>query len=308
MAKYRKVDPRIWNDAKFRGLSDDGKLVFFFLLTHPNTTALGAMRGTIPGLAAEIGWTEKAFREAFREALSKGMAKHDEEASFFWLPNFMKYNRPESPNVVKAWVNSVDNLPECNLLYQAITAACECAESLGKAFVKALPKDFGKSMPYQEQEQEQEQEYKEDLRSSVGQDSPTPSTPVPYAAIVSKLNEVCGCQFKADSQATRRHIKARWNEGWRLPDFEAVIRAKHEEWATDAKMCAFLRPETLFGTKFESYLQLARNGRSSPVSDSTAPTEAEQAEWLRKIKAARAESERKEREKTERIANAAPSQ
>ena len=158
MAKYRKVDPRIWNDAKFRLLSDHGKLVFFFLLTHPNMTPLGAMRGTIPGLAAEIGWTDKAFREAFREAFKEGMILHDEKAFFFWLPNFMKYNRPESPNVVKAWLGSVDSLPECNLLYRAITAACECAEGLGKAFTEALPKDFAKGMPYQEQEQEQEQE------------------------------------------------------------------------------------------------------------------------------------------------------
>lgn len=28
MARYRKVDPRIWNDAKFRALNDQGKLSF----------------------------------------------------------------------------------------------------------------------------------------------------------------------------------------------------------------------------------------------------------------------------------------
>lgn len=155
MAKYRKVDPRIWNDAKFMGLSDGGKLVFFFLLTHPNMTALGAMRGTIPGLAAEIGWTEEAFREAFREAFQQGMVLHDEKAFFFWLPNFMKYNRPESPNVVKAWVGSIDSLPECELLSKVISAACDHAKGLGKAFAEALPEAFAKSMPYQEQEQEQ---------------------------------------------------------------------------------------------------------------------------------------------------------
>lgn len=143
------------------------------------------------------------------------------------------------------------------------------------------------------------------FQTSVGQPCPTPPTqvepepekpsrrdPVPYAQIVGLLNEVCGCQYKATSQATRRHIKARWNEGWRLPDFEAVIRSKFGEWGGDGKMCVFLRPETLFGNKFESYLQLARNGRASPVSDSNAPTEAEQREWLRKIKEKRAERER----------------
>jgi len=52
------------------------------LLTHPHMTAVGAMRATIQGLAAEIGWSEKAFREAFGEGLKKGMVKVDFEASF----------------------------------------------------------------------------------------------------------------------------------------------------------------------------------------------------------------------------------
>ena len=60
------MDPRIWNDAKFRDLSDNAKLVFFMLLTHPNMTALGAMRATVAGLAEEMGWEPEAFREAFR--------------------------------------------------------------------------------------------------------------------------------------------------------------------------------------------------------------------------------------------------
>ena len=80
MARYRKVDSRIWNDAKFRALSDKGKLTFFMLLTHPNMTALGGMRTTISGLAEELGWPVEVFRDAFREALQKGMAKHDQRA------------------------------------------------------------------------------------------------------------------------------------------------------------------------------------------------------------------------------------
>ena len=80
MAKYRKVDPRIWNDEKFRSLSKDGKLVFFFLLTHPYQTSLGAMRGTLRGLAAELGLSDKAFCKAFQESLSQGMVMFDSKA------------------------------------------------------------------------------------------------------------------------------------------------------------------------------------------------------------------------------------
>lgn len=159
MGKYRKIDPRIWNDSKFRSLSDAGKLTFFFLLTHPHMTALGAMRSSIPGLAAEIGWTEKAFTKAFSEALSKGMIKHDRKASFVWLPNFLKYNGPESPNVVKAWSKSIDLLPECNLQISVIAEAKRHTESLSEAFSEALPDIFSKNMPYKEQEQEQDKTF-----------------------------------------------------------------------------------------------------------------------------------------------------
>lgn len=173
MAKYRKVDPRIWNDRKFMSMSNDGKLAFFYLLTHPNMTALGAMRASVPGLAAEIGWKLEAFREAFREALVQGMVLHDEKASMVWLPNFLKYNKPESPNVVKAWAGSLDLLPECDLLLDVISKACDCANGASKGFAEALPEAFRealakpclKTMPIQEQEQEQEQ-YKQPLSDS----------------------------------------------------------------------------------------------------------------------------------------------
>jgi hypothetical protein len=92
VSRYRKIDPRIWNDAKFRDLSDRGKLAFLFILTHPHMTSLGAMRGSLSGLATELGWSEKAFREAFGEALAKGMLEHGEKASFVGVPNFLRYN------------------------------------------------------------------------------------------------------------------------------------------------------------------------------------------------------------------------
>lgn len=101
-------------------------------------------------------------------------------------------------------------------------------------------------------------------QESPPQEAPKPD-PVPYARIIEHLNQKCGCQYKASSQTTRSHIKARWNEGFRFDDFTAVIDFKFAEWASDEKMCRFIRPQTLFGTKFESYLIAAKktevNGR-----------------------------------------------
>lgn len=77
------------------------------------------------------------------------------------------------------------------------------------------------------------------------------------------LNERCGTSFRANSEATKRLIRARWSEGFRVDDFRKVIDSKASEWGNDQKMRQYLRPQTLFGTKFEGYLNqgsVARGG------------------------------------------------
>jgi len=165
LSRYRKVDPRVWNDEKFRALSNRGKLVFFMLLTHPAMTALGAMRSSVAGLADELGWPIEAFRDAFDDILNQDMVEIDPKACLIALPNFVRYNRPESPNVVTAWINSLDLLPECELLERVVQRAESVVEGMGLSFRKAFADAFGKPMPYQEQEQEQEQEQKKTPRT-----------------------------------------------------------------------------------------------------------------------------------------------
>lgn len=177
MGRYRKIDTRIWNDAKMRDLSLYGKLVFLFILTHPNMTALGAMRATVTGMASELeslpealpkGFPEgftKGFPEAFSEACRKGMVRHDARACFVACPNFIKYNPPESPNVVKSWAGCLDMIPECSerdAHFEGVERLVKgfpkgFQKAFAEAFPKGLPKGLPKSMPNQEQEQEQEQ-------------------------------------------------------------------------------------------------------------------------------------------------------
>ena len=78
---------------------------------------------------------------------------------------------------------------------------------------------------------------------------------IPYQEIVEYLNQKCDTSFRADSTKTRAMIKARYNQKFTLDDFKKVIDAKYEQWHGNDEMARFLRPETLFGSKFESYLQ-----------------------------------------------------
>ena len=72
--------------------------------------------------------------------------------------------------------------------------------------------------------------------------------------IIEYLNLKTNKHFKYNSNNTIKHIKARLNEGYKLEDFKKVIDIKTNEWLNDKKMNQYLCPDTLFGTKFEKYL------------------------------------------------------
>ena len=71
--------------------------------------------------------------------------------------------------------------------------------------------------------------------------------------IINYLNDRCNTHYKSTSKDTVKHIKARLNDGFTEDDFYTVIDKKADEWI-GTEQEKFLRPMTLFGTKFESYL------------------------------------------------------
>jgi uncharacterized phage protein (TIGR02220 family) len=83
-----------------------------------------------------------------------------------------------------------------------------------------------------------------------------------YISIISYLNEKAGTKYKATTGKTKTAIHARLSEGFTLEDFKVVIDKKCAEWL-GTEFEKFLRPETLFGTKFEGYLNAkVTNGRN----------------------------------------------
>lgn len=71
--------------------------------------------------------------------------------------------------------------------------------------------------------------------------------------IVDYLNQRTGKNYRHSSRATKDKIRARLNEGYTVDEFKRVIDVKAAEWM-GTEQEKYLRPETLFGTKFEGYL------------------------------------------------------
>lgn len=102
---------------------------------------------------------------------------------------------------------------------------------------------------------------------SRAEDSPTEHPEqADVTEIVEYLNQAAGTSYKPNTPKTVRSIKARMKEGFTVDNFKTVIDKKVSEWAkTD--MQKYLRPETLFGTKFEGYLnQQIIKGKAPPGS------------------------------------------
>lgn len=92
---------------------------------------------------------------------------------------------------------------------------------------------------------------------------------IPYPEIINYLNVQTGKSFKSGTQSSKKLIKARWNEGYRLEDFKKVIDNKVIDWTgktfDDGSPAEnYLQPTTLFGGKFETYLNQIPKKNTQP--------------------------------------------
>jgi hypothetical protein len=170
MGRYRKIETRTWGDDKFVELSPIpacGQGLWLYLLTGPHTNSIpGLFVSGKAALAEALNWEPEDFGKAFQELLDKKMIRFDPKTRLVWVPNAIKYNLPESPNVIRSWKGQIRELPDSELLTIAINQLkgeiYAMGEGFQKAFLEAFGKGFSKGLPQpspnQEQEQEQEQE------------------------------------------------------------------------------------------------------------------------------------------------------
>ena len=170
MARYAKIDVRIWGDARFKWLSPlppSGQSLWLYLLAPMERTGIpGVIVAGEAGMAESLGWTTEAFREAFGEVYREGLAEASWKDRIIWLPRATKYNSPESPNVVRGWKTRWDEIAECELklkIWRHLKAFAEgLGEGFARAFREACPQPFGKplakTMPNHEHEHEHEHE------------------------------------------------------------------------------------------------------------------------------------------------------
>lgn len=91
------------------------------------------------------------------------------------------------------------------------------------------------------------------VKNSIDNNIYSPAKAVQCKEIIDYLNLKANTQYRHNIKKTQSLINARFNENFTIEDFKKVIDNKVNEWK-NTEMEKYLRPETLFGTKFESYL------------------------------------------------------
>jgi len=210
--RYRKIDPRIWKDEKFIAQGVFIKLTILYCLTSSQTNRIGIFNFS-PSMAAED-------LETFPETFLKGLKKvcetfgwtYDEIYRVLYIPTWFKYNCPENPNVLKACLSDLHEIPKTPLLQEFKANLKYLPETFHQTFKEGLPKPSPKPSPNQEQEQEQEQDIKK------GDTIP----PCPHQEIIKLYHEILPelPGIKTWTEEREKILRTRWKEDPECQDLD----------------------------------------------------------------------------------------
>jgi len=221
MARTRSIKPEFWDDEKLTSISRDARLTFIGMWNHSDDYAV--VKGHPLWLKNKIFPYDEIKPSEFQRWLQeleniKCIIPYEANGEkYYYIRTFNKHQTINRPSQVKN-PTPPNALIDCSVNTTGVLSA--------------------------ETETETETET-------------TPPDEIPYKEIIDYLNYKSGKNFSHLSKGTRTKIKARWGDNgsrMSLQDFKTVIDNKVNQWLNDSKMVSYLRPETLFGTKFESYL------------------------------------------------------
>ena len=244
--RYSQIYTKIWNDEKFRQLSPEAQRFYFYVLTSPHSNMAGYYLLPKTYIERDMVTLPKGLDKPFTELLDKGFIRYDEESSVILIPNYFRYNSLDNKNQRKGANNRAKELPD-NTLVKDFKEICKKYYPDGyETLTEGLVEGSGNT----ENRKQKSESRKQKTENEDNSEEPSPS----YKEIIDYLNEKADRSYKSSTDKTRTKIKARFDEGFDLSDFKNVIDTKVAEWLDDSEMDQFIRPQTLFGTKFEGYL------------------------------------------------------
>lgn len=219
-------------------------------------------------IAEQFSVSEGAVEETVRKAVSVG---------FFDIDMFNKYNILTSHSIQERYFIAVDKLKrkrvavigdfvlksiiECGYIdklgVNAVFHRDKSNKSLNKSdYVKVKVKGKVKEKVNVNKSIVEKDERQTESKAESEQTNNTCTEVIEY------LNLKARTRYRASTPKMKQLIRARLSEGFILDDFKIVIDNKCADWK-GTEWEKFLRPETLFGTKFEGYLNARQTVQKS---------------------------------------------
>lgn len=224
MSRNRIIKTEFWKDPKIGKLSLRARLLFIGMWNFADDS--GVVRGDPIYLRSEIFTYDdipgKEINNCLVEMLNLGLICYlkKEDEKLILIRNFLSHqviSRPSSFRHLKVKNDDYSGLTDQSMNDHCLITAKE------KEKEKVKEKEKEKDQPALKPER-----------------------------VIEYLNKISGKKFRN----TEKHftfIKARIKEGYSKKDFLQVIQVKTDEWR-GTEMWKFVRPETLFGNKMDSYL------------------------------------------------------
>ena len=270
MGIKRIVDTSFWTDGKVDEFSPEDKYFMLYLLTNPFSTQLGIYEISIKQVAFQLGYSTDTVRVLLDRFENKyGMILFSQATNEVAIKNFLRHSIVKGGAPVRDCLIKELKKVKNRELIATVFAHIKNSEALNET-VKNIIAEYEEKNGTLYYSNEKENDNENDNDNDVSyHDSCNDSFKRFYEPIVSYLNEKAGTKYRASTEKTRKAIHARLSEGFTVDDFKIVIDKKCADWIGDEKMEKYLRPETLFGTKFESYLN-AKTTRGMNANGQTA--------------------------------------
>jgi len=183
---YRKLDPRIYADEKFRRLGDFEKLLAIYVLTGAHVNRIGLFEFSIGRAWEQLTNSDvervASVTQAFQRVVTGMGWQFDASTTVLWLPHWWRYNVPESNVTLQNSLDDLHNVPNSRLLDDFACNVDDLPEDLRDelrhACVTLASRSASRSRHTRhsvthEHEQEQEQERKQGASGDAA--PPTPS-------------------------------------------------------------------------------------------------------------------------------------
>ena len=228
VARYRQVFTEFWQDSFVIDLTPEEKFFYLYLLTNSKTSQCGVYEIPVKVMILETGYNRETILRLIERFEGYGKIKYSIATKEIVVVNWLKYNSINSLKVQKCIEKELKQVKSKDLIPYLYGMDRLCI-------------DWGEEEKRIEENRIEENRIEKNTMSSI------------YKPIIDYLNKKCETHYRPTTNKTKSLIDTRTKEKFTVEDFKTVIDKKSNEWI-GTKYEKYLRPQTLFGTKFESYL------------------------------------------------------